>query len=107
MHRQLTRLLGLALGVAAAGCELFGGAVEHPKPGDSNSVGYCGKSAPEENNCMACSSKPGCGWCASPVAQAPACQPGTRGHAQPDTCQVALTIGNEECVAPPPPPPEE
>jgi hypothetical protein len=103
MQPRFAGCFAAALAWAMTACGIFDGGVEHPKPGTAGSVEYCGTQPPEEKNCMACSSKPGCGWCPSPVGQAPACQPGARGQAPPDTCQVGLTISSEECDAPPPP----
>jgi len=100
----LSTLLSLALltCLALVGCN---GGVVHPPPDEPNSPEYCAKRPPEENNCMACTSQPGCGWCDTPTSGPPGCQAGT--EAIPSTCQAGWAQSTEECQPPPPPPPME
>lgn len=79
------------------------GDVEHPKPGQKNTPEYCARSAAQEGNCMACSARPGCGFCGQPVAGAPVCQPGIEGDDAPSTCGARLIRSSAQCEAPPPP----
>jgi hypothetical protein len=85
-----------------AGCGLFGGDVEHPKPGESSSTEYCARAPAEEQNCMACASKPGCGWCVQQNQGAAPCQPGASDDTHSETCAAPLIISTEDCDAPPP-----
>lgn len=80
------------------------GGVQHPEPNKPNSKDYCAKRDKMENNCMACSSQPGCGWCEQPVAGAASCQPGTATESSAD-CKSGWAFSSEDCAAPPPPPP--
>lgn len=84
------------------GCAATSGGAEHPKPGEPSREEYCASGAAEEQNCMACASKAGCGFCRSPKAGAPVCQPGTSTNASSAKCNAELIIGNEACDAPPP-----
>lgn len=93
----------LSLFAAAGGTACVKGGVEHPADGGKGTVGYCASAEPEEQNCMACSAKPGCGFCASPSGDAPVCQPGIPGDDQPATCAAPLITSTSDCSAPPPP----
>ncbi|MET0386320.1 MAG: hypothetical protein ABW321_10200 [Polyangiales bacterium] len=93
-------VLSVALSVDCSACQ---GHVEHPRAGDPNTPEYCGKASPEENNCMACTAKPGCGFCPDAPAGAPTCQPGISGGNTPTTCPTPLLIASTQCAAPPPP----
>jgi hypothetical protein len=104
MTRALA-ITGCALSLLA--CSAFKGEVEHPKPGEKNSVEACAKNDSEENSCMHCASKPGCGYCTAPAPGSPPCQPGISGDNTPTTCGTALTISTTECSGPPPPLEEE
>jgi hypothetical protein len=97
---MITRAMVLLL--ALYGCGATSGGVEHPDPAKPNKAEYCSGGAPEEQNCMACASKPGCGYCPQPKGGAPVCQPGTSSQPESSGCQVPLLISNEECDAPPP-----
>lgn len=90
----------LALG-SALGCA---GGVRHPDPGEENDEQYCAKRPLHENNCMACSALPGCGWCDSPKNGKAHCQPGTA-HDRPASCAEGWALSSEDCAEPPPPPP--
>ena len=97
--------LGWLLLTAATivGCSAVKPEVTHPEAGQPNTTEACAQSEPEERNCMACTSKPGCGYCPQPLAGAQVCQPGTRTQGKPTSCAVVLTISSDECDAPPPP----
>ncbi len=100
--RSLTLAFGLtALLTLASGCK---GGVQHPPDGEANTPEYCADRKPEENNCMACSSQPGCGWCESPESGHAECQPGVSSET-PTTCAAGWANSTEACPAPPPPPP--
>ena len=88
---------------ALMGCACGDDGVEHPDAGGKGSSEYCMRADPEEQNCMACSSKPGCGFCAAPSGSAPVCQPGVNGDDHPSTCSETLVISSADCPAPPPP----
>jgi hypothetical protein len=92
----------LLAAAVTAGCSAVQPSVTHPPAGQTNSAEACARAEPEEHNCMACASKPGCGYCAQPLAGASDCQPGTREQSTPASCAVALTISSDECEAPPP-----
>lgn len=79
------------------------GGVVHPEPGKPSTPEYCGKRPEFENDCMACSSEPGCGWCEVPVSGAPHCQPGVDDRA-PSTCGEGWKNSSATCAPPPPPP---
>lgn len=83
---------------------LFGcnGGVEHPPHGQPNQKDYCAGRDTMENNCMACSAQPGCGWCNSPHTGEAQCQPGASSE-RPPTCETGWAFSSEECTAPPPP----
>jgi hypothetical protein len=87
--------------IAAAACGDDG--VEHPDANGKGSTEYCARAPAEEQNCMACSSKPGCGFCAAPSGDAPVCQPGVPDDDAPPTCSEKLTISSADCPPPPPP----
>lgn len=91
----------LSLLVCLVGCR---GGVSHPEPGEPNTQKYCADRTDSENNCMACSSQPGCGWCDSPQSEQSHCQPGTTANA-PGTCLEGWALSTEDCAEPPPPPP--
>jgi hypothetical protein len=99
-------VLGGVLAAAAAlpSCGGDAGKVQHPPPGQANSSEYCAKRVATENNCMACTSQPGCGWCNQPVSGQAACQPGVDA-ALPATCSDGWALSSDQCTAPPPPPP--
>lgn len=100
----LVRLMTSSLAVlvlCVASCAR--GGVEHPSDGGKGTVEYCQSGAAEEQNCMACSSKPGCGYCSVPRADAPVCQPGLPGDDAPDTCIEPLVTSTTQCPGPPPP----
>ncbi len=101
--RSFLILLFLGVGAAGTGCH---GGVDHPPPNEPNEPEYCADRAPEENNCMACSSQPGCGWCDTPAAGQPSCQAGAD-HESPETCSGGWAFSTEACAPPPPPPPIE
>lgn len=81
------------------------GGVVHPKDGGPNSEKYCAERPEVENNCMGCSSQPGCGYCAEPAQGRPHCQP-ARGEAAPSSCESGWAQSTEQCDLPPPPLPE-
>lgn len=84
-------------------CGATSGGVDHPESGKPNTDKYCSSGAPEEQNCMACAAKPGCGFCAEPKEGAPVCQPGTNEQTASNGCISPLIISNEDCAPPPPP----
>jgi hypothetical protein len=84
-------------------CGACHGDVQHPQPGEPNTVAYCGNASSQESNCMACTAKPGCGFCPAAVSGAPICQPGVKDNNMPGTCSVPLILGSPDCPAPPPP----
>jgi len=99
----LTWLLASSLlALAPSGCK---GGVDHPPPDEPNEPDYCAKRPQDGNNCMGCTSQPGCGWCNVPQSGQASCQAGT--EAMPATCQEGWAQSTEECEAPPPPPPLE
>jgi len=105
---KLDSLPLIAAGFALLGCAMAcssatQGGVERPQSDGLGSVEYCAKFDSDEANCMACASKPGCGFCAEPLAGASVCQPGKSGADHPATCALPLTIGNDACAPPPPP----
>jgi hypothetical protein len=87
------------------------GNVEHPGRGEANGIEHCANRKPEENNCLACSSRPECGWCSSPQPGMAECQPEARHErgvgrdSTPASCQAGWAMSSEQCEAPPPPPP--
>jgi hypothetical protein len=87
--------------LSLAGCQ---GGVVHPEPGKPNDAAYCRASEPTEDNCMACTSKPGCGYCITPDAGNVSCQPGAS-HESPAGCTDGWVFSSAECAEPPPPPP--
>ncbi len=91
--------LSFVVGFVLLGCN---GGVVHPEPGKPNTPEYCGKRAEFENDCMACTSQPGCGWCESPVSGGVHCQPGVD-ERRPSTCAEGFTNSSAECAPPPPP----
>ena len=95
------RALWFVIACTAAACGDDG--VEHPDAGGKGTVEYCGRAEPDEQNCMACSSKPGCGFCAATSGDAPRCQPGVSNDDQPTTCDETLVISSADCPAPPDP----
>ena len=95
---RVSFVCSLILGLAACG----GGGVTHPETGKPNTDKYCASGAPEEQNCMACASKPGCGFCNDAKDGAPVCQPGTNEQTTSNGCNTPLIVTNEECPAPPP-----
>ena len=102
--RPLAQALALVLalsGTVALGCN---GGVVHPVDGGENTPEYCKDRSPEQNNCMACSSQPGCGWCGSPREGEAFCQPGNA-QAAPTTCAGDWAKSTEQCEPPPPPAP--
>lgn len=98
MTRLATHLL-CALALWSCGDD----GVEHPDAGGKGTSEYCARAEPEEQNCMACSSKPGCGFCAAPSGKAAVCQPGVNGDDRPATCSEPLVISSADCPEPPPP----
>jgi hypothetical protein len=104
MSDNLQKLALCALGAfMLAACGATHGDVEHPKPGQKNTVEECAKGTSQEQNCSHCASKPGCGFCATPNAGSSSCQPGVTDDNTPSTCGGALVIGNDACAQPPPP----
>ncbi|HSC89864.1 MAG TPA: hypothetical protein VLC09_21460 [Polyangiaceae bacterium] len=101
-HHTLLTFCFCVAALAAVGCN---GGVQHPEPGQPNSEEYCKNRDPMENNCMACASLPGCGWCDQPASGKASCQPGNS-STRPGSCTAGWAFGTEECTAPPPPPPE-
>jgi hypothetical protein len=101
MIDRIAALLILMTGLVACGSATHG-EVQHPQPGEKGTVAYCSNASANENTCMHCSSKPGCGWCETPKSGAPSCQPGISGDAHPDTCDADLSIGSDGCALPPP-----
>jgi hypothetical protein len=91
-----------SLFLSLASCAALSGGAEHPKPGEPSKAEYCAAGPAEEQNCMACASKAGCGFCAKPKAGAPVCQPGSGTQTTSDACSSELLISNEDCDAPPP-----
>lgn len=104
MRKALTKSRVLLLSLSVCWLGACRGNVEHPDPGETSSVKYCADRKPEENNCMACSSRPGCGWCSAPQEGWSQCQPGAA-HETPESCEGGWALSTEECEAPPPPPP--
>ncbi len=104
-HLATLRVMRCAAGILltslALGCE---GGVEHPPAGQPNTRKYCADRKDSENNCMACSSQPGCGWCDVPQSGQSHCQPGTS-HDAPGSCSEGWALSTDMCAAPPPPPP--
>ena len=94
-------VLGLCLWLGACGATQ--GEVVHPKPGEKNTPEYCARSVGQEGNCMACSARPGCGYCEAPLGDAPLCQPGVEGDDAPASCGAKLVLNSTGCDAPPPP----
>lgn len=94
-------LLALNLGFGLAGCR---GGVRHPDSGEENTKKYCADRRESENNCMACSSQPGCGFCEKPRNGEAHCQPGADASI-PGTCSEGWSFSTEDCETPPPPPP--
>lgn len=90
-----------------AACGATSGGAVHPEAGKPNAGAYCADAPPEEQNCMACASKAGCGFCNDPKEGAPVCQPGTSDKPESSGCSSALIISNEDCGGPPPVPPQE
>lgn len=95
-----TAIVAFAFGLGLVGCH---GGVEHPPPDQPNQPDYCAKRPPEEDNCNACASQPGCGWCNTPTSGPAGCQAGTA--EMPATCQDGWAQSTEQCEEPPPPPP--
>lgn len=89
-------------GLLLAACGATSGGVQHPPPGTNNTAEYCARAPSEEQNCMACASKPGCGWCVKQNPGSAACQPGVSDDTQSETCAAPLIISTEDCDAPPP-----
>ena len=100
MHTRRSVLWSLLLGLSS--CAAFSGGAEHPKPGEPSKAEYCASGPSEEQNCMACASKAGCGFCRNPKPGAPVCQPGTSNQTASESCSSELLISNEDCDAPPP-----
>ena len=98
---MIRRSAGLWCGMWLVACSATHGEVEHPKAGEAGSAEYCGNSSSDENTCMHCTSKPGCGWCESPKTGAPSCQPGTSADPRSDKCDGELSISSEGCPLPP------
>jgi hypothetical protein len=101
MIRRIAALCCVMSWLVACGSATHG-EVQHPKAGDKGTTDYCGNDSSNENTCMHCTSKPGCGWCETASSGAPSCQPGISGDSHPDTCQVELSISSEGCALPPP-----
>jgi hypothetical protein len=75
--------------------------VPHPEAGTPTPKEFCKSGPAEEQNCMACGSKPGCGFCTDPKSGAAMCQPGSPSAPQSPDCNVALIASNEDCPLPP------
>src|SRR5690606_10614554 len=84
-------LMALLTAGAVPGCH---GGVDHPPPDQPNDPEYCSKRPAIENNCMACSSQPGCGWCDVPQTGQASCQAGAT-HEAPATCQDGWAFSTE------------
>jgi hypothetical protein len=97
-HGRMVCVFALSVLVDCGACH---GDVEHPKAGDPGSADYCQRASSQESNCMACTAKPGCGFCPAAVSGAPICQPGVTGNDTPGTCSVPLIIGSTGCPSPP------
>ena len=97
--RQISAF-SLLLGLWA--CAAFSGGAEHPKPGEPSKAEYCAGGPAEEQNCMACASKPGCGYCSDPKPGAAVCQPSTSTDTASEACSSELLFSNEDCAPPPP-----
>jgi hypothetical protein len=93
-------VLGVSLVVDCSACQ---GNVEHPVAGEKGTAAYCANASAQESNCMACTAKPGCGYCGAAVGGAAACQPGVTGDNKSTSCETPLFIGSQDCPAPPPP----
>jgi hypothetical protein len=91
----------LVFAFGTIGCS---GEVKHPPNGGPASAEECGNRPAEENNCMACSSRPGCGYCGQPLNGKPHCQPAV-GVARPGSCFSEWSQSSAECAEPPQPPP--
>jgi hypothetical protein len=91
-----------SLFLCVSSCAAFSGGAEHPKPGEPSKAEYCASGPSEEQNCMACASKAGCGFCKNPKAGAHVCQPGTSTQTESASCSSELLVSNEDCDAPPP-----
>jgi hypothetical protein len=83
-------------------CGATHGDVQHPEAGRKSTTEYCQKADAEEQNCMACTSKPGCGFCSGSPDAAGFCQPGVSGDDAPASCATPLVLSSAECPAPPP-----
>src|SRR5690606_14319223 len=103
MKRTLLARRGLVYGFSLVMLACNGGVV-HPDSGEPNTRKYCADRNDTENNCTACSSQPGCGWCDVPQSGQAHCQPGTSAES-PGSCQEGWALSTEDCEAPPPPPP--
>lgn len=93
-------LLSVTLGLAVS----CAGGVQRPEPSEEKAEQYCAERPDHENNCMACSALPECGWCGDPTSGKARCQPGTM-HEGPEGCRAGWAPKSEDCEAPPPPPP--
>lgn len=74
------------------------------RQGEAAAADPCTSRPQEENNCLACSAEPACGWCGSPDSGQPHCQP-TSGPGVSATCGGIWAVSTEQCPPPPPPPP--
>ena len=99
----MSRALAWTVCVWLSACGAFGGEAQHPQPGQKNTPEYCARSAGLGGNCMACSARPGCGYCAAPLSGAPLCQPGVEDDDAPSSCGARLVLNSTGCQAPPPP----
>jgi hypothetical protein len=93
-------LIGIILG-SAQGCK--GSVARHERGGEIDER-LCADRPDHENNCMACSALPECGWCESPSRGRAHCQLVTDKD-RPASCRAEFAKKSEDCRAPPPPPP--
>ncbi|MBK7826770.1 hypothetical protein [Nannocystis sp.] len=64
---------------------------------DPAAASACGQRPDYENNCVACTSQPICGWCEHPQDGQPNCQASATAGA---TCRDGLRASTAECAAP-------
>ncbi len=83
-------LLGLVIGLGL-GCRNDAPVRE---PGDA---ARCGQRPEHENNCVACSSQPSCGWCEHPQDGQANCQASAGAGA---SCRAGFKASTSECAAP-------
>lgn len=87
---RATLLLGFIAGLAL-GCHA-GAPVRGPED-----AARCGQRPDHENNCVACTSQPSCGWCEHPQPGQVNCQATATA---PTTCGANFYKSGNECAAP-------